>query len=311
MTKIKEIEEIIKKSQKLSIYTLREMYKSLDLDSNELHQTIPKTRFRKLNSNNIGEYASETNEIILNDKLIPMIARRLKQHEKNKDLIKAKYIITIAKTLVHETIHSLRVITRKGSKIDNIYLSNTILDLENKTDYYEDKEERKRVACYILQDESKEDLEKMIKNGQTKEAHTKAYELHELINYQEGLEECITEALAQIAIDSFLYKKTYKQIIIDIIGNQEMRLDAVVGAVIIQNISKETIMWFLSTKTTSNYEDIFKQEFQDNYFKIIKIINDAYRNTNNYQDDKKARNIIVSKLYELLENRKKYNIRSK
>lgn len=301
MNNKKEIEEILKMAQKISIYALSELCKKLNLDSKEVLSNLPNLKFGNLKQTTIGEYHPETNEIVLKDKIINIISKSLKEYN-NREKVKNWYIMQIAETIIHETIHSLRTITRKDSEIDNIYLTRMLLDLEF-NEHEIDDEERPRTICYILKDKSTKEIEKLVSEGNRTDIYNIINDYQNQINLQEGLEECLTEGLTQIALKNLLHNKSLEETYEIIINNPKTRLDTLIGTKIFQNLGEETIKWFLNTRLNPNYENLIEEKFKDNYLKLLKVVDSAYREVESLTADEKIKKLAIESVDEIIEDR--------
>ncbi|MBR3898488.1 MAG: hypothetical protein IKJ43_04350 [Bacilli bacterium] len=302
MTEKKEIEEIIRKAQKISIYALNELCKKLNLDSKAVLSNLPNLRFGNMKQTSIGEYYPESNEIVLKNKIINIISKSLKEHQESKENVKEWYIMEIAETIIHETIHSLRTINRKGNEIDNLYLSRILLDLEF-NEHEIDNEERPRTVCYILPDKTTDEIENLMTEGNENDIYDIINGYQEQINLQEGLEECLTEGLAQIALKNLLHKRPLEETYGEIINDPKTRLDTLIGVKIFQNLDEEMIKWFLTTRLNPNYENLIEEEYKDDYLKLLKVASGAYSEVVNSNVDEKLKNSTLEKLDEIIESR--------
>lgn len=300
-----EIISIIKEAQRISIQSLTELLNSCELDSKSLLSTIPNIRFEKLKINAIAEFSPESNEILLKDGIIPTIVKDLRKNKEDVDKVKNHYIKEIAISIIHESIHSLRTITRKINEIDSAYLTSIILNLDSDSclEYCDNIEEKEDVVCDIIQNHSTEEIKSLIQKGDIREVNKRIDEYQELINYQNSMEECLTEALAQITYKHLLSKKPLEEDIEDIIHDSNSRLDAIVGAKLIKHFGKKIIQWIVTTKDNNNYENLLEEEFQDNYMNLLKLVNSVYHDILNIAIIEDRKDIVLKQLDDLLESK--------
>lgn len=263
---MQEIVEIVKEAQRRSIIIIGKLFISLGLNPKEYKKIFKDIKFDKTDENEVGYFSVPEDKIILTTKFIKIIRKSLKE-AKDKERIKELIIDEITETLTHETIHACRVITSKD-KVSLPYIMHASLSRFNNTEIELDPKYN-IVACYEINDMNREEF--------IKDVDKNTYKCNDIINKQEALEECITEAFNQIAKLITKKNKIFSEAVEDIIKNPNMRPDAVVGAKIINSLDEDTLKWFITTSYNDEYIDRFKIIFKDIYPKLLDIANRTYR----------------------------------
>ena len=293
---MEEVIEIIKAAKKLSIKALNQFYINLGIDPKQITEIYRPMRFKKTDKKEYAHYEPEEDEIILNYKLADYIKNSL-DRTNNKDAMRTKLIMEIANTIIHETIHSARTIIRKPNDIDEEYLL-YMISYRIEPDYTP----LRMLPNKVIHGKTRDDIN-------TSDFINKVDKYFEQINHQLAIEECITEALAQIILNLYVEKGlTFEKAVQSVIEKPDNRKDAVVGAKIIQNIDFKLIPWFLTTRFQANYHDLFHQTWGESYKLLLSNINRVYQKTFNdtySKEDELIDKKNIANIDEILERKQK------
>lgn len=292
-----EYKEIINLAIDVSSAALIKFFQKINLDLNGLKE-INSLNLKFGDTIGAAKYDAKTELITLNPKEMYKILRHYDNAKaEEKKSTKTNVILEIATSIIHEKIHALRTIPIPPDSVNLPYLVHIPEELAKREifrfqgkDYIVQTDEfieTKAVACDIIQDSNYlTDLEEIPDFNNINENTLYQYLMTEIIpkkriecQKQGALEECITEALAQIIIFNFIPKNTIlpvDQLADKVIKINSDRDDAIIGAKVIKACDDNIIPWFLTTRFNMPYEDLFAQTFLDKYDSLLDNINRIY-----------------------------------
>ena len=287
---MKDVKLIIQMARALDSF-----YTRLGIDPNLIKKIYRPISFGK--TDDLGEYDCYDDLIILKDYTLQFIDDSLKNSGENLKEVQQKLVKNIAKTIVHETIHASRTIIAGPNVLDEQYINLANISYAIGEEIIDTNKAHRINAYSAINNDSKENFIRQTFHDE-RMFNQKSYEYLDQIQKQKALDECVTEALAEMVINSYFTKASFDDLVAQTMRNSK-REDALMGAKIIRRMGLPGVKWFMTTRFNPKYEDLFSKTFDD-YDQVLQDAEKAYfryldnleANTNQSFETSKKRSTI-------------------